>query len=60
MSSYDYYGSSPATAYGTEANFANNYQLSQALVAAHRTPFMTHDRILVGRLRPVPARDVAL
>ena len=48
MSSYDYYGSSPATAYGTEANFANNYQLSQAFVAAHRTPFMTKDRIWLG------------
>ena len=48
MSSYDYYGSSPATAYGTEANFANNYQLSQAFVAAHRTSFMTKDRIWLG------------
>ena len=48
MSPYDEYGSSPATAYGTEANFANNYQLSQAFVAAHRTPFMTQDRIWLG------------
>jgi hypothetical protein len=48
MSSYDYYGSSPATAYGTEANFANNYQLSSAFVAAHSTPFMTKDRIWLG------------
>ena len=48
MSSYDYYGSSPATAYGTEANFADNYQLSQAFVATHRSPFLTQDRIWLG------------
>jgi hypothetical protein len=48
MSPYNYFGSSPATGYGTEANFADNYQLSRAFVAAHRAPFLAQDRIWLG------------
>ena len=48
MSSYNHYGSSPAANYGTEANFATNYQLTQAFVAARKTPFLTQNRIWLG------------
>ena len=48
MSSYNQLGSSPAANYGTEANFAANYQLTQAFVAGHRTPFLTQKRIWIG------------
>jgi hypothetical protein len=48
MSPYNYFGSSPATGYGTEANFADNYQLGRPFVAAHRAPFLAQDRIWLG------------
>ncbi len=48
MSSYDDLGTSPAANYGTEANFAANYQLTEAFVAAHKTPFLAQDRIWLG------------
>jgi hypothetical protein len=48
MSSYDQYGWSPAENYGTEANFANNYQLTAAFLAAHAAPFEAQDRIWIG------------
>ena len=47
MSSYDQFGSSPAANYGTEANFATNYQLTQDFVAAHKTPFLTQERMWI-------------
>ena len=43
MSSYDQFGSSSANNYGTEANFAANYQLTQAFMVAHEAPFLTQD-----------------
>jgi hypothetical protein len=46
MSSYDQYGASPS--YGTAANFAANYQLTGAFVDAHKSPFLTHNRIWIG------------
>jgi hypothetical protein len=48
MSSYDQYGTDPAADYGTEANFASNYQLSSAFVTAHRASFLTSNRIWIG------------
>ncbi len=48
MSSYNQLGSIPAANYGTEANFAANYQLTPAFVAAHKTPFLTRPRIWIG------------
>ena len=48
MSSYNDLGTSPAANYGTEANFATNYQLTQAFVAARKTPFLAQNRIWLG------------
>jgi putative esterase len=48
MSSYNQYGSSPAANYGTEANFAANYQLTGPFVAAHAAPFQSENRIWLG------------
>ena len=47
MSSYSQYGDS-IYSYGTEANFAANYQLSTAFVQAHAAPFKSSDRIWLG------------
>ncbi len=46
MSSYDQYGAS--SSYGTEANFAANYQLTSAFVDARKSPFLTYNRIWIG------------
>jgi Putative esterase len=48
MSSYDQFGSGAAANYGTEANFAADYQLTPAFVAAHKAPFLTQRRIWIG------------
>jgi hypothetical protein len=39
------YSSTPN--YGTQANFAANYELTSAFVTAHKTPFLTSNRIWV-------------
>ena len=47
MSAYDqYFGS--ANSYGTDANFQANYRLTPAFLAAHKAPFVAHDRIWIG------------
>ena len=46
--SYDALGSSEATAYGTNANFLANYQLSQNLVNTYAAPFTQHKRLWIG------------
>jgi S-formylglutathione hydrolase FrmB len=46
MSSYNQYGASPS--YGTQANFQANYQLSSSFVDAHKSPFLTNNRIWIG------------
>jgi hypothetical protein len=48
MSTYSQFGSSSTTAYGTDANFQSNYRLTSAFVAAHKTPFLSKNRIWVG------------
>ena len=48
MSSYDDYGSSSANDYGTQANFQENYQLSDSFINALKTPFTTQDRLLIS------------
>ena len=48
MSSYDEYGSSSADNYGTDANFQANYRLTTAFVDAHKSPFVTNNRIWIG------------
>ncbi len=48
MSSYSDYGSSSANSYGTDANFQANYRLTPAFVNAHKTPFLSANRIWIG------------
>jgi hypothetical protein len=48
MSSYDQFGSSSASNYGTDANFQANYRLTQAFVDAHKGPFQSANRIWIG------------
>ena len=47
MSSYTQYGTS-TQGYGTQANFAANYELTSAFVAAHKAPFVSVNRIWIG------------
>ena len=46
MSAYDQYGS--ANGYGTDANFQQNYRLTQSFVDAHKGPFTSSNRIWIG------------
>ena len=48
MSAYDQYGSSSANSYGTNANFQSNYRLTSAFVDAHKSPFLSNNRIWIG------------
>jgi hypothetical protein len=48
MSSYDQFGTVSSINYGSQANFAANYQLTSAFVNAHKTPFLTKNRIWLG------------
>jgi Putative esterase len=48
MATYDGLGADPAANYGTDANYQANYRLTQAFVAAHKTPFLTRNRIWIG------------
>jgi len=48
MSSYDRFGSSSASEYGTDANFQANYRLTPSFVDAHKAPFLTSNRIWIG------------
>ncbi len=47
MSSYDEYQGG-TTNYGSQTNFAQNYQLTAAFLAAHKSPFQTQNRIWIG------------
>jgi len=47
-SSYDQFGHDSAANYGTDANFQANYRLTEAFLYAHRTPFLTSNRIWIG------------
>ena len=48
MSSYSQFGSSSANNYGTDANFQANYRLTPSFVDAHKTPFLSKNRIWIG------------
>ncbi|HEX4830198.1 MAG TPA: hypothetical protein VH478_03785 [Trebonia sp.] len=48
MTSYNQLGTSPQAAYGTNANYLSNYQLSQSFVTAHAAPFTTSKRLWLG------------
>jgi hypothetical protein len=36
-----------ATNYGTDANFQANYRMTDAFIDAHKSPFLTSNRILI-------------
>jgi hypothetical protein len=44
VSTYDQFGSSSSSAYGTQAKFAANYELTDPFVAARKAPFLTENR----------------
>jgi hypothetical protein len=46
-SSYDQYGDS-AYEFGTDANFQANYRLTASFLSAHKTPFLSNNRIWIG------------
>jgi len=48
INAYDEYGASSSTSYGTDANFQANYRLTSAFMDAHKTPFLTDNRIWIG------------
>ena len=48
MATYDQFASSSASEYGTDANFQANYRLTPTFIDAHKTPFLTKDRIWIG------------
>jgi hypothetical protein len=48
MATYDQFGSSSASQYGTDANFQANYRLRSTFVDARKTPFLTKNRIWIG------------
>ena len=48
MPSYDFFGANSAQNYGTDANYQANYRLTTAFVDAHKTPFLSNNRIWIG------------
>jgi S-formylglutathione hydrolase FrmB len=58
MTTYNEFGPSSANNYGTDANFQNNYRMTQAFIDAAEAPFTTEDRILISE-GPVFASQVA-
>jgi hypothetical protein len=48
MTSYNQLGTSPQTAYGTNANYLSNYQLNQAFVNQYAAPFKAAKRLWLG------------
>ena len=48
MSTYDQFGSSSASSYGTNENFVAGYQLTPSFIDAHKAPFLGKNRIWIG------------
>jgi 20S proteasome alpha/beta subunit len=48
MTAYDEFGSSSSTNYGTDANFQNNYRMTDTFIDTWRAPFTTEDRVLIS------------
>ena len=48
MTTYNDFGTSSASSYGTDANFQANYRLTPAFLDAHKAPFQTNNRIWIG------------
>ena len=49
MNGYKAFGTSSKRAYGTNANFQANYRLTHSFVNTRKTPFLTKNRIWIGR-----------
>ena len=48
MSTYDQFGSSSASSYGTNDNFLTGYRLTPSFIEAHKAPFLSKNRIWIG------------
>jgi hypothetical protein len=48
IATYDALGSSTAHNYGTDANFQDNYRLSETFIDANKAPFATENRVLIS------------
>jgi len=48
MASHDQFGASSGDAYGTDANFQDNYRLTPGVVEARKEAFLTVDRLWTG------------
>ncbi|PYV74174.1 MAG: hypothetical protein DMG97_09480, partial [Acidobacteria bacterium] len=48
FTAFDDWGYSSASNYGTDANFQANYRLTDAFLDAHKTPFLTSNRIFIS------------
>ncbi len=48
MNSYSEFGSSSAQVFGTDANFQANYSLTPTFLDAHKSPFLSSNRIWIG------------
>jgi 20S proteasome alpha/beta subunit len=48
MATFNDFGSSSSTNYGTDANFQNDYRMTGAFIDARKAPFMTADRVLIS------------
>ena len=48
MAAYDDFGSSPSRNYGTDANFQNNYRLTDTFIDTWKAPFTTAERVWIS------------
>jgi hypothetical protein len=48
FTAFDDWGYSSTSNYGTDANFQANYRLTDAFLDAHKTPFLTSNRIFIS------------
>jgi hypothetical protein len=48
FTSYDQFGASSMNSYGTNANFQANYELTNAFLQAHKSPFLSAKRLWIG------------
>jgi len=58
MATYNDLGTSSSGNYGTDANFQNNYRMTDTFIDARKAPFTTADRVLISE-GPVFASEVA-
>src|SRR6516225_730461 len=56
MAAYDTFGSSSAGDYGTDANFQDNYRLTDSFIDTWKAPFTTQDRIWISEGNTFPTQ----